>query len=182
MNLNNIIPKTAAPLKKLKPSHILIFILLILILHLSIRSCKESTQRANARIETKTITKTDTLIIRDTLRIDSIQIKEKLITQYITRTDTLTLHDTIKVPIPISTYTWRDSLYHIKVEGYKVKPLQIDIFPETKYVYQTQTVTNNIKPRRWSLGINAGYGVMLTPGGSFYHGVTISLGISYRIF
>jgi len=134
------------------------------------------------RTETKIVITTDTITRIDTIRIDSIQIKEKLVYQAITRVDTIRFNDTILIPIPISLYTWKDSLYNIQVEGYKVRPLKIEIYPKTRYINHSQAITNTIKPRKINVGIIAGYGIMITPQAKPIHGLTLGLGISYRLW
>ena len=147
----------------MKKENIIILALIIALVFLLCNSYQGETNRTTTKIQTTT----DTITKTDTIRINSIQIKEKLVYQAITRTDTIrhaiTTTDTIRIPIPITTHTWKDTLYKIQVEGYKVRPLKIEIFPKTKYIHQTKTITNTIKPRKINFGIIAGYGIMLTP-------------------
>ena len=162
----------------MKKENIIILALIIALVFLLCNSYQGETNRTTTKIQTTT----DTITKTDTIRINSIQIKEKLVYQAITRVDTIKFNDTIRIPIPITTHTWKDTLYKIQVEGYKVRPLKIEIFPKTKYIHQTKTITNTIKPRKINFGIIAGYGIMLTPQKTPTYGITIGVGISYRLW
>ncbi|MDT4511858.1 DUF6808 domain-containing protein [Bacteroides cellulosilyticus] len=73
---------------------------------------------------------------------------------------------------------YEDSLYRAWVSGYRPRLDSLMVFPKTVY----QTVTNDIyhpvmvkpKPKRWGLGLQAGYGY---PDGFYVGG-----GISYNLF
>ena len=89
----------------------------------------------------------------------------------------------IKIPIPIKKYTFQDSLYKIQIEGYKVRPLSIDVYPQTKYITTNTSTTIAKPPRRINLGIIAGYGILIpTNGTPPQKGITLGLGISFRLW
>lgn len=65
--------------------------------------------------------------------------------------------DSINVKIPISQKVYEDSTYKAFVSGYKASLDSFYIYPQTKII------TIREKPKRWHLGITAGYGI--TPKG-----------------
>ncbi len=73
-----------------------------------------------------------------------------------TKTDTLTIKDSVKVYIPINTYIAEEpNLYRIEAEGYDVKFNSIEVYPKT--VLKTESIITK-KPSNISIGIQAGYG------------------------
>lgn len=122
---------------------------------------------AEIRIETKvkTVVKVDTLLI-------SAPMAPLLVFQL---TDTIRIGDTV---VYREQAYYEDSLYRAWVSGYRPRLDSLMVFPKTVY----QTVTNDIyypvmvksKPKRWGLGLQAGYGY---PGGFYLGG-----GVSYNLF
>lgn len=88
--------------------------------------------------------------------------------------------DSVDVAIPITQRVYEDSLYTAYVSGYNSKLDSIIVYPRR----ETMTITNKYtppKPKRWSVGIQVGYGVTLkgnTPQMVPYFGI----GVSYSIF
>lgn len=122
--------------------------------------------------DTLTLIRRDTIIIRDT-------VPQKI---HITRTDTLrmttTRHDTVFVEVPISMYEFTDGEnYNAKISGFRVKLEEMTLFPRTTEQIIEKTVHDRPKPKRWGVGIHAGYGVT-GQGLSPYIGV----GLSYNLF
>lgn len=121
--------------------------------------------------EIHTETKVNTVVKVDTLLI-SPPMAPLLVFQL---TDTIRIGDT--VVLREQAY-YEDSLYRAWVSGYRPRLDSLQIFPKTVY----RTVTNDIyhpvmvksKPKRWGLGLQAGYGY---PGGFYLGG-----GVSYDLF
>lgn len=65
--------------------------------------------------------------------------------------------DSINVQIPITQKVYEDSTYKAFVSGYKASLDSFYIYPQTKII------TIREKPKRWHIGITAGYGI--TPKG-----------------
>ncbi len=65
--------------------------------------------------------------------------------------------DSINVKIPITQKVYKDSTYKAFVSGYKASLDSFYIYPQTKII------TIREKPKRWHIGITAGYGI--TPKG-----------------
>lgn len=67
--------------------------------------------------------------------------------------------DSVDVAIPVSVKEYRGDGYHAWVSGYRPSLDSIHVFPR----HEITTITKTSKPKRWSIGIQAGYGI--TPAG-----------------
>jgi hypothetical protein len=133
------------------------------------------------------VTRVDTVIVRDTLRERVFVPVERRIA----RVDTVWLErlggdavagtslaepnsgDTarVEVAVPIERVIYRTDDYRAVVEGFRPALVELDIF-------RTTTIVTKIPiPRRWSVGLQAGYG--LTPHGPAPY---LGLGVEYRLF
>lgn len=92
-------------------------------------------------------------------------------TARVTVTDTVRVADSVEVVVPITQRVYSDSLYRAYVSGYRPRLDSIFVYPRTRYV----TVTRQAKPRRWGIGLQAGYGV-----GCGGIGPYIGIGVSYN--
>lgn len=81
--------------------------------------------------------------------------------------------DSAAVVIPITQKVYGDSTYRAYVSGYRPRLDSIFVFPEREVV----TISQKAKPKRWGIGIHAGYGVG-KDGLSPYLGI----GVSYNLF
>lgn len=117
----------------------------------------------------------DTVVMREVVA-DTIErvrvVYRELPSVEVVRTDTIVVRDTVRVAVPISRYTFADSLYRCEVEGYDVELKRMEVYPRT--IYRTQTIT---KQSRWGVGVQVGYG-MSREGITPYVGV----GLQYNIF
>lgn len=133
--------------------------------------------RRSVKPEIVKIHRTDTVVVRDTVRETVLVPKVR----YLTRVDTVLLKvpgDTVEVPVlvPISRNVYEGEDYRAVVSGFRASLDTLDIFRKT------QTVTNTVvqrgevpgKPKRWGIGVSAGYA--LTPQGVKPY---IGAGISY---
>lgn len=133
----------------------------------------------------------DTLIIRDTLRIDRpVPVREEVV-RYVTvrvaadssnlanigkdSADVLTDDTAQTVVLPITQQVYHDTAYTAWVSGYAVALDSIEVYPRTLIVRQTAPPA--AKPRRWSVGVQGGYG--LTPKGLQPY---VGVGVGFRIF
>ncbi len=104
------------------------------------------------------VERVDTVTVTE-VRIDTVyQVRTKVVELPKVDTVTRTVTDTVAVMVPISRYiAHKDSLYHVEATGYEVEFEQIQVYPKTVTievpVYKTVT-----RPR-WSIGLQAGYGV-----------------------
>ena len=119
---------------------------------------------------------TDTLYLRDTIRIDRPVPVPKPV--YLPP-DTLRLvsvqHDTVEVLVPMEQKHYRDSLYDAWVSGYRPSLDSLHIYPVTKVI--TTTLTVREKTKRWGIGPQIGVG--LSPKGAAVP--YVGVGISYNL-
>lgn len=121
---------------------------------------------------------TDTVIV-SSVRVDTVKVsqpvaamKQTVDTIYVHDFATVTVHDTVYVKLPKEERVYSDSLYKAQVSGYMPSLDWVEVYPHTKTVIRTVTV----KPGKWSLGIQAGYGAT-KDGLSPYIGV----GVGYSL-
>lgn len=133
--------------------------------------------RRSVKPEIVEIHTTDTVVVRDTVRETVLVPKVR----YLTRVDTVLLPvpgDTAEVPVlvPISRNVYEGEDYRAVVSGFRASLDTLDIFRKTQTV--TNTVVQQVevpgKPKRWGIGVSAGYA--LTPQGVKPY---IGAGISY---
>lgn len=133
--------------------------------------------RRSVKPEIVKIHRTDTVVMRDTVRETVLVPKVR----YLTRVDTVLLPvpgDTVEVPVlvPISRNVYEGEDYRAVVSGFRASLDTLDIFRKTQTV--TNTVVQRVevpgKPKRWGIGVSAGYA--LTPQGVKPY---IGAGISY---
>lgn len=133
--------------------------------------------RRSVKPEIVEIHTTDTVVVRDTVRETVLVPKVR----YLTRVDTVLLKvpgDTVEVPVlvPISRKVYEGEDYRAVVSGFRASLDTLDIFRKTQTL--TNTVVQRVevpgKPKRWGIGVSAGYA--LTPQGVKPY---IGAGISY---
>lgn len=112
--------------------------------------------------------RTDTLIIPDTIRLLATRTVKVAVHDTVHRTDTLTL--------PAEQREYHGDNWRVWASGVGVQLDSISVRTDT--IHLTQTITNTIerKPRRLTIGLQAGYG--LTPKGLTPY---IGAGVSYRL-
>ena len=77
-----------------------------------------------------------------------------------TRRDTVIVVDSVEVSVPITQKEYRDSTYHVWISGYAANLDSIHTFNRHDY---TIVALPPAKPKRWHLGITAGFA--MTPKG-----------------
>ena len=133
--------------------------------------------RRSVKPEIVKIHRTDTVVVRDTVRETVLVPKVR----YLTRVDTVLLPvpgDTVEVTVlvPSSRKVYEGEDYRAVVSGFRASLDTLDIFRKTQTVMNTvvQRVEVPGKPKRWGIGVSAGYA--LTPQGVKPY---IGAGISY---
>ena len=123
--------------------------------------------------------RTDTVVVRDTIR-QTVIVPE---VRYLTRIDTVLLivpGDTVEVPVlvPISRKVYEGMDYRAVVSGFRASLDTLDIFRKTQTVTNTgvQRVEAPGKPKRWGIGLSAGYA--LTPQGFKPY---VGIGVQYDL-
>ena len=127
------------------------------------------------------VVQTDTLYLRDTIRIDKPVPVPKPV--YLP-SDTVRLvsvqHDTVEVLVPMEQKHYSDSLYDLWLSGYKANLDSLHVYPVTKVVTTTITIPQKVK--HWGIGVHAGVGVQYgTIGKRMDVGPYVGVGISYNI-
>ena len=126
--------------------------------------------------------KVDTLFVYDTIFVEKPVIKKVEIIDTLRLpvpiTDTLMLHDTVLVHLPIEQRQYSDPRYTAWVSGYRPQLDSILIYQRTEYI--TKEIKTVTKPKRWGLGLQAGYGVSLH-NSQVFPAQYIGVGLSYSI-
>lgn len=124
------------------------------------------------------IVKTDTIYLRDTIKIDRPvpRIVKIVDTMLIPVIDTVHTRDSIFISIPREEKVYEDSTYRAVVSGYKPSLDSISVFRATEVITITETVRVPEK-KRWGLGIQVGGTYLPKVGPTPYVGV----GISYNL-
>ena len=125
--------------------------------------------------------KVDTLFVYDTIFIEKPVIKKvetiDTLLLPVPTTDTLMLHDTVLIHLPIEQRQYSDPRYTAWVSGYRPQLDSIRIYQQREFTKEVKTVT---KPKRWGIGLQAGYGVSIS-NKQIQATPYIGIGISYNI-
>ena len=110
------------------------------------------------QIEKVEIVKTDTLVVE---RIDTL-IVEKPVPYKVTVVDTIYLYDTsndtsIGQVLVQEIKEYGDSTYYARISGINAYLEHIEVYPKETIKYITKTEKVYQKPKKWGLGISAGY-------------------------
>ena len=89
--------------------------------------------------------------------------------------DEMVTPDSAEVVVPITQTVYEDSTYTAYVSGYRASLDSLIFYPR----YEVVTITKQEKPKRWSVSIQAGCGVVL--GGRVQIGPYIGVGVSYNL-
>lgn len=129
--------------------------------------------------QTEFVVNTDTLTVRDTIieRHPVYVTQTKTDTMLVVVRDTTVIHDTTYIVLDREQKYYRGDGYEVWISGYRPQLDSCRVFPETKYV--TKTVQDMRKPTRWGIGLQAGYGVVVSSGQirAFPY---IGVGVSYN--
>lgn len=134
---------------------------------------------AGTSTQPETAVRVDTISVmkRDTVLITAPPLNVKPLPRYILarlqRTDTVTHTDTVEVRVPLSQYTYTDTLCRLVATGFAVTFDTISIHAPERIVTLTRTVRDT---RPWHIGIQAG--AAITPRGLQ---PSLSVGITYTL-
>ena len=152
--------------------YLLVSIITLLACFLFAKGCEGIKEPPQERI----VSRVDTLYVRDTLTV----YKPSKVTRTVKDTVRVivkeaqidTMHDTVFVYLPQESIVWQDDRCIVYAHGINPQVDSVTHFNSSAVV--TRTVTG--RPKRWGIGVSAGYG-MSKDGLSPY----IGLGISYNI-
>ena len=152
--------------------YLLVSIITLLACFLFAKGCDNIKEPPQERI----VSRVDTLYVRDTLTVykpSKVTRTVKDTVRVIAReTQIDTMHDTVFVYLPQESIVWQDDRCIVYAHGINPQVDSVTHFNSSAVV--TRTVTG--RPKRWGIGVSAGYG-MSKDGLSPY----IGLGISYNI-
>lgn len=138
---------------------------------------RHSQDRVITSSDTTRVTVIDTISYLYPTPVDSVVVR------YVTeRLPTVrdTVHsifvDSVAVEIPITQKRYADSTYTAWVSGYKPSLDSIYVYPRHDVVTITNTI--RLKPKRWGVGLNVGYGITPKNGMQPY----IGIGVNYNLF
>lgn len=119
--------------------------------------------------------------VRDTVTIERpVPVLATIIdTIFIPYPDIVIIHDTTFIKLPKESREYSGKDYRAVVSGYQPSLDLIQVFPETTTVTRTISAPSRKSPR-WSVGIQAGYGVTLRDR-HIAPAPYIGIGISYSL-
>ena len=122
----------------------------------------------------------DTLLVCDTIvREKPVYVRSETIdTMYVHVRDTIVRNDTVYLALPRESRTYGDERYTAVVSGYDPRLDRLEVYVENQTV--TKYVMRHEPPKRWGIGVQAGYGVAAS-GGTIRLAPYIGIGISYDI-
>ena len=154
------------------PRRLLLLAALCLICFLCGRGC--DTAPADTDVSTKTEIIHDTIFYPDPVPIHSHTVD----TFYLPLTDTITFRDTAYVILPIEQRYYRTDDYEAWVSGFLPSLDSCRVFRETRLI--TTEITKKERKKRFGLGVQVGYGVVLADG-KIKPVPYIGVGLSYNI-
>ena len=161
----------------------MVLLLFALVLGFILGRGKKGEVQVKERIKTEVVTKYDTIkaiapeLVHDT--IVKWQVARVPIDHFREVTKMIKDTDSVDVTLPITQRTYRDSNYTAWVSGYQPKLDSIHTY--NKAIYTTRTIERTITkpPRKWGIGISAGYGYGIN---SKLFEPYIGVGVTYVIF
>lgn len=128
---------------------------------------------------TKVEIKRDTLVVKDTIKIEKpiekVRIKDKIV--YIPVKDTLRLKDTLFLSLEKEKVIYEDSSYKAIISGIEPKLEEIEVYPKNIYITEKQKEIQYIK-RKFNINISMGPGVFYN-GNKIDYGIGVLFGVGY---
>lgn len=174
----------------------LIYALVGVLLCLNVYQCHRGRQTPTAGVYTDTLTVYDTIPYYKPVPRDSVVVRyvteklpavpknrdsvgffgktEQKPSKTVPKSTDLVKNDSVEVQIPITKTTYETDTYRAVISGYRATLDTLLFFQPTKVIQVRQ------KPKRWSIGILAGYGVTMTQQPKF--APYIGVGVSYNLF
>jgi hypothetical protein len=111
--------------------------------------CNQPEQITTEIVTTDTVT----VVRRDTIRIAEPKPYKVTVRDTIYITDTL-----VGTTLAQEVKEYKNSTYYARISGINAYLEEIKVFPRTEYKYIHTTEKVYEKPRKWGIGIQAGYG------------------------
>ena len=131
----------------------------------------------------ETVIQVDTIYLYDTIRIVTpVPQRIKTVDTFrIVLKDTIREKDTVYLNLPREQKIYREENYHAWISGYRPALDSIHIFRNTHQVITSTTIRQKPnKPRRWGIGIQAGYGLTYRQN-TIQPVPYIGIGLSYHL-
>lgn len=128
----------------------------------------------------RVLARSDTMVVRTSLRIDKpVPLTSRVMdTMLVAVSDTMRLRDTVYLRLPREEKIYQGDDYRAQVSGCLPELDWIEVFPKTKTI--TTDFVTTTRPKRWGIGIQAGYGAHLDAGEVAFTPY-IGIGISYNL-
>jgi hypothetical protein len=165
-------------MKKAAGIIILILLAVIAIQEYRIRNTESETTTVTVIYDTITITTPAPVSVAETGQVRTkLPVAELPVIELPIVDNTPMTADSAEVIIPISTKVYEDSLYRAVISGYNVSLDTMQIYRNTVYVEHFREVTKMVRPGRWSIGLQVGYG-------TDFRGMRpyIGVGVSYNLW
>ena len=123
----------------------------------------------------------DTVMLRDTLTVPvpapSATEVVRRDTCWLVRCDTVRRADTLRIPVavPVERRVYATADYRAVVEGYRPSLVSMELYRQTQVVTERPVA----RPRRWGIGLQAGYGLAPRTGRLEPY---IGIGVQYSIW
>lgn len=132
--------------------------------------------------DAKIIVQVDTLYLHDTIRIvKPVPVITRTIDTFLVAvTDTFWIKDTVYLNLPREQKIYREKNFRAWISGYRPALDSIHIFRNTHQIITSTTIHQKQKPRRWGIGIQAGYGLTYDQK-TFKPAPYIGIGLSYHL-
>ena len=124
--------------------------------------------------------RTDTLVVRDTIREKYPVFTERTVerTELVVVTDTVRIRDTLLMPLAIERRVYQGDDYRAVVEGHRPELAEIAVFPKTVVVETSATVQQPQRRVRVGFGATAGPGVFWNGSPGIRPGVGVTAGVT----
>lgn len=160
---------------------ILFFTLFMVSLCFNVHTIRH-TEDAGVFQDTVRITITDTIpyytpVPKDSTVIKYVTVKVPITDENVPNADE-SIPDSIDIYMPITQKVYSDSTYTAYISGYNPHLDSMLVFPRTQFI--TITETEKAKPKRWNVGVQAGYGLTIETVPKFTP--YIGIGVSYNLF
>lgn len=144
-----------------------------------------SIDRCNRKkdLHPETVIQVDTIYLHDTIRIvKPVPQRIKTVDTFrIVLKDTICEKDTVYLNLPREQKIYREENFHAWISGYRPALDSIHIFRNTHQVITSTTICQKpAKPRRWGIGIQAGYGLTYQQN-TIQPVPYIGIGLSYHL-